>query len=220
MPGIEFSAEYEDASLHVLAYWIDPSNEALRDELQRLTDTRFRRGELMVEKLQELGYPIDFERVREIAGGDTIARPHVAQAMVEAGIVPNEKAAFTEEFIADGGRAWVPKHALHPLDALTLIAGAGGVCVLAHPGMWKGAGSVPDELIEAMAAGGMAGLEVDHPDHDADAAREVPSDGRTARPGADRRVGLPRRLATTPCGWGARRPTPDRVAELRRRAGR
>ena len=166
VPGIEFSAEYEGASLHVLAYWIDPANEALRTELTRLTDTRFRRGELMVEKLQELGYPIDFDRVREIAGGDTIARPHVAQAMVEAGIVPNEKAAFTEEFIADGGRAWVPKHALHPLDALTLIGQAGGVCVLAHPGMWKGAGSVPDDLIEAMAEGGMAGLEVDHPDHD------------------------------------------------------
>ena len=96
IPGIEFSAEYEGASLHVLAYWIDPANQDLRAELKRLTDTRFRRGELMVEKLQELGYPIDFDRVRAIAGGDTIARPHVAQAMVEAGIVPNEKAAFTE----------------------------------------------------------------------------------------------------------------------------
>jgi len=167
VPGVEFSAEYDGASLHVLAYWIDPDDEALTAELRRLTDTRFRRGELMVEKLQELGYPITFERVRAIAGGDTIARPHVAQAMVEAGIVPNEKAAFTEEFIADGGRAWVPKHALHPLDALALIDDAGGVCVLAHPGMWKGQGSVPDELIEAMAEGGMAGLEVDHPDHDA-----------------------------------------------------
>ena len=166
VPGIEFSAEYEGASLHVLAYWIDPHDEALAAELRRLTDTRFRRGELMVEKLQELGYPVSFDRVRAIAGGDTIARPHVAQAMVEAGIVPNEKAAFTEDFIADGGRAWVPKHALHPLDALALIDGAGGVCVLAHPGMWKGQGSVPDELIEAMAEQGMAGLEVDHPDHD------------------------------------------------------
>jgi predicted metal-dependent phosphoesterase TrpH len=166
VPGVEFSAEYDGASLHVLAYWIDPADEALAAELRRLTDTRFRRGELMVEQLQELGYPVSFDRVRAIAGGDTIARPHVAQAMVEAGIVPNEKAAFTEEFIADGGRAWVPKHALHPLDALALIDGAGGVCVLAHPGMWKGQGSVPDELIEEMAGGGMAGLEVDHPDHD------------------------------------------------------
>jgi len=79
--------------------------------------------------------------------------------------VPTEEDAFTEEFIADGGRADVPKHALHPLDALELIRGAGGVCVLAHPGMWARQQSVPSDLIEAMAERGMAGLEADHPDH-------------------------------------------------------
>jgi predicted metal-dependent phosphoesterase TrpH len=165
VPGIEFSAEHDGASLHVLAYWVDPGDRSLREELKRLTDTRFRRGELMVEKLQQLGYEISFDRVREIAGDDLIARPHIAQAMVDAGIVETEKEAF-DRFISDGGIAYVPKHALHPLDALTLIHGAGGVCVLAHPGMWKGEGAVPDELIEAMAEGGMGGLEVDHPDHD------------------------------------------------------
>ena len=165
VPGIEFSAEYEGASLHILAYWIDPTRQGLREELKRLTDTRFRRGELMVEKLQELGYDISFDRVRQIAGDDLIARPHVAQAMVEAGIVQVEKEAF-DRFISDGGIAYVPKHALDPSDALTLIRDAGGACVLAHPGMWKGSGSVPDGLIEQMAGGGMAGLEVDHPDHD------------------------------------------------------
>ena len=170
VPGIEFSAEYDGASLHVLAYWIDPANPELRAELKRLTDTRFRRGEMMVEKLQELGYDISFERVREIAGDDLIARPHIAQAMVEAGIVEQEKDAF-DRFISDDGVAYVPKHALDPQDALTLIRGAGGVCVLAHPGMWKGNGSVPDELIESMAAGGMVGLEVDHPDHDPEQRR-------------------------------------------------
>jgi predicted metal-dependent phosphoesterase TrpH len=217
VPGIEFSAEYEGASLHVLAYWIDPANEALRTELTRLTDTRFRRGELMVEKLQELGYPIDFDRVREIAGGDTIARPHVAQAMVEAGIVPNEKAAFTEEFIVDGGRAWVPKHALHPLDALTLIAQAGGVCVLAHPGMWKGAGSVPDDLIEAMANGGMAGLEVDHPDHDETQRakyREMAARLGLVATGASDCHGL----RYDPVRLGSETTSLDRFAELRARA--
>lgn len=165
VPGIEFSAEYDGASLHVLAYWVDPTHEGLREELRRLTDTRFRRGELMVEKLQGLGYELSFERVRAIAGDDLIARPHVAQAMVEAGIVATEKEAF-DRFISDGGVAYVPKHALDPLDALRLIRDAGGVCVLAHPGMWKGSGAVPDGLIERMAEGGMAGLEVDHPDHD------------------------------------------------------
>ena len=165
VPGIEFSAEYDGASLHVLAYWVDPADPALVEELRRLTDTRFRRGELMVEKLQALGYDISFERVRAIAGDDLIARPHIAQAMVEAGIVPTEKEAF-DRFISDDGVAYVPKHALDPMDALRLIGAAGGVCVLAHPAMWKGNGSVPDDLIEGMAAAGMGGLEVDHPDHD------------------------------------------------------
>jgi len=165
VPGIEFSAEYGGSSLHVLSYWPDPDNEDLKAELKRLSDTRLRRGEMMVEKLQELGYDISFERVRELAGGGLIARPHVATAMVEAGIVPTEKEAF-DRFISDDGIAYVPKHALDPVAALDLIKAAGGVCVLAHPGMWKGEGSVPDVLIEEMAAGGMAGLEVDHPDHD------------------------------------------------------
>lgn len=163
--GIEFSAEYDGASLHVLAYGVDPANRALRDELRRLSDTRFRRGELMIEKLQALGYDISFDRVRRIAGDDLIARPHIAQAMVEAGIVTTEKEAF-DDFISDDGPAYVPKHALDPIDALALIRDAGGVCVLAHPAMWKGNGAVPDELIERMADGGMGGLEVDHPDHD------------------------------------------------------
>ena len=166
VPGIEFSAEYDGASLHVLGYWVDPSHEELRAELRRLTDTRFRRGEMMVEKLQAAGYDISFDDVRRIAGDDLIARPHVAQAMVEAGIVQTEKEAF-DRYIADGGIAYVPKHALHPVDALRLIGDAGGACVLAHPAMWKGSGAVPDELIAEMATQGMAGLEVDHPDHDA-----------------------------------------------------
>jgi 3',5'-nucleoside bisphosphate phosphatase len=217
VPGIEFSAEYDGSSLHVLSYWPDPENEELKAELQRLTDTRFRRGEMMVEKLQELGYDISFDRVREIADGGLIARPHVAKAMVEAGIVPTEKEAF-DRYISDDGIAYVPKHALHPMDALALIRDAGGVCVLAHPGMWKGEGSVPDELIEQMAQGGMVGLEVDHPDHD-----------ETQR--AHYRE-MAERLDLVPTGasdchgarydfrLGCETTDADRFAELKRRAGR
>src|SRR6266511_762970 len=165
VPGVEFSATYEGSSIHVLGYWVDPGHPEFAEELRRLRDDRFSRGEKMVEKLQALGYPITFERVREISGGGNIVRPHIARALVEAGVVPTEKDAFTEELIADGGRADVQKHALHPLDALALITRAGGVCVLAHPGMWAGQRSVPLELIQSMVEGGMAGLEADHPDH-------------------------------------------------------
>jgi 3',5'-nucleoside bisphosphate phosphatase len=164
VPGVEFSAEFEGNSVHVLCYWMDPQDPALQLELRRLREDRFRRGELMVGKLQELGLPVAFQRVRAIAGDATIVRPHIAQAMVEAGVVATEKEAF-ERYIGDGGPAHVAKHALDPLNAVTLIDGAGGVCALAHPGMWGDQSSVPVGLIERMAAAGMRGLEVDHPDH-------------------------------------------------------
>jgi 3',5'-nucleoside bisphosphate phosphatase len=165
VPGIEFSAEYEGASLHILGYWVDPDDAAIEAELLRLTATRFRRGEMIVEKLRELGFDVSLDRVLELAGGEAIARPHIAQAMVEAGIVVDEKEAF-DRYISDDGLAYVPKHALQPMQVLRLIDDAGGVCVLAHPGMWRGNDAVPDELIEQMAANGMVGLEVRHPDHD------------------------------------------------------
>ena len=165
VPGVEFSAEHLGASVHVLAYWCDPEHPAFQEELTRLRDDRRLRGEGMVAKLQALGYDISFERVREIAKGGNIVRPHVAQAMVEAGIVATEKEAF-ERFISDGGPAYVPKHALDPVAAVGLIGAAGGVCVLAHPGLWgKRDVAIPEDVIDAMAAAGMAGIEADHIEH-------------------------------------------------------
>jgi predicted metal-dependent phosphoesterase TrpH len=149
VPGVEFSAEYEGTSIHVLCYWMDVQDAELQAELQRLRDDRFRRGELMVEKLQALGFDVSFERVQQIASGGNIVRPHVAQAMVEAGIVASEKDAF-DVWIGDGRPAHVAKHALDPVDAVALIRSAGGACVLAHPGMWGDQSEVPEELIETM----------------------------------------------------------------------
>jgi predicted metal-dependent phosphoesterase TrpH len=218
VPGVEFSAMYEGSSIHVLCYWMDPAHEELQAELRRLRDDRFRRGERMVEKLQGLGYPISFERVRQISGGGNIVRPHVAQALVEAGVVATERDAFTEELIADGGKADVPKHALHPLDALDLIRRSGGACVLAHPGMWGHQQATPDELIEAMAERGMAGLEVDHPDH--------APDQRARYRAMALRLGLVPTGASDchgtrfdPVRLGTFTTDPARVAELRERAG-
>jgi predicted metal-dependent phosphoesterase TrpH len=218
VPGVEFSAEHQATSIHVLCYWMDTSNEELQKELQRLRDDRFRRGEMMIEKLQALGFDISFERVREIAGGGNIVRPHVAQAMVEAGIVADEAEAF-DRYIADGGPAHVPKHALDPLDSVDLIGRAGGVCVLAHPGMWGDQTSVPDDLIAAMAERGMVGLEVDHTDH-------TPEQRSTYRAMAER-LGL---VATggsdchgtryDPIRLGSSLCDPEQFAALRARAGR
>lgn len=165
VPGVEFSTVYEGEGVHILCYYMEAENPEFAAELQRLQDDRYRRGERMVERLQELGYPISFDRVREIAEGGNIVRPHVAQALVEAGVVPTLKEAFTEEFIGSGGRAYVEKHALHPLDALRLIHAAGGVCVLAHPGTFRETKPVPAGLIDELAEAGLDGIEASHPEH-------------------------------------------------------
>jgi predicted metal-dependent phosphoesterase TrpH len=217
VPGIEFSAEYDGASLHILGYWVDPDDPAIETELLRLTATRFRRGEMIVQKLRELGFDVSLDRVLELAGGEAIARPHIAEAMVEAGIVADEQEAF-DRYISDDGLAYVPKHALPPSEALRLIGQAGGVCVLAHPGMWRGTGTVPDTLVEEMAEGGMVGLEVFHPDHD-DAMRAE-------------YAALAARLDLVPTSssdchgerygfrMGQERTDGETFAELKRRAGR
>ena len=165
VPGVEFSSVREGEGVHILGYLMDPTHPQFVAELKRLREDRFMRGERMVAKLQELGYPITFARVREIAEGGNIIRPHVAQALVEAGVVPAVKDAFSDELIGSGGRAYVEKHALHPLNAIALIHRAGGVCVLAHPGTWRETSPVPVILIDELTAGGLDGIEASHPEH-------------------------------------------------------
>jgi len=165
VPGVEFSTVREGEGVHVLCYFMDPSHPDLTAELQRLRDDRFTRGERMVRRLQELGYPITFDRVREIARDGNIIRPHVAQALVEAGVVPTLKDAFSDELIGSGGRAYVEKHALDPAQAIELIHRAGGACVLAHPGTWREASPVPHDLIDELADAGLDGIEALHPEH-------------------------------------------------------
>jgi predicted metal-dependent phosphoesterase TrpH len=168
VPGVELSTVHEGGPVHLLCYWPNVEHEELQAELRRLREDRWTRGQRMVEKLQALGYPISFERVSEIAEGKNVGRPHIAQALVEAGVVPELKDAFSDELIGTGGRAYVEKHALASPDALALVKRAGGVAVLAHPGLrWREELPVPDDLIERMAESGLDGIEVDHPDHDA-----------------------------------------------------
>jgi predicted metal-dependent phosphoesterase TrpH len=165
VPGVELSTVRDGDGMHVLCYLMDLAHPEFLAELQRLRDDRFSRGERMVAKLQNLGYPITFERVREIARGGNIIRPHVAQALVEAGVVPTVKEAFSDELIGSGGRAYVEKHALPPAHAIELVHRAGGACVLAHPGTWREVSPVPVTVIEELVEAGLDGIEASHPEH-------------------------------------------------------
>jgi predicted metal-dependent phosphoesterase TrpH len=170
--GCELSAEHDGNPVHVLGYGFDPDEPAFAAKRAWLAEARVRRARRMVERLRGLGVPVTFERVRELAGGGAIGRPHVARAIVEAGVVEDVAAAFGPDWIGTGGRAYVAKEAVTPVEAVELIHRAGGVAVLAHPSVHAGAASVPEPVIRAMAAAGLDGLEVDHPDQPpADRAR-------------------------------------------------
>lgn len=166
VPGVEFSAELDGSSVHVLGYWVDPGFEPLQREMDRLRNERSRRAEEIVAKFNSLGVEVAFQRVQELAGEAPIGRPHIAKAVVETGAAADLQEVF-DTWLADGGPAYVPKYAVDPVTAVELIRDAGGAPVLAHPGLYGPTDrGLETETIEAMAAVGLAGIEADHPDHD------------------------------------------------------
>ncbi|MEV5435501.1 PHP domain-containing protein [Streptomyces sp. NPDC052682] len=167
--GAELSCRLDGISMHMLAYLFDPEEPALLAERELVRDDRVPRAQGMVAKLQELGVPVTWEQVERIAGDGSVGRPHVATALVELGVVPTVSDAFTPNWLADGGRAFVEKHETDPFEAIRLIKGAGGVAVFAHPAASKRGRTVPESAIAEMAAAGLDGIEVDHMDHDAGA---------------------------------------------------
>jgi predicted metal-dependent phosphoesterase TrpH len=166
IPGAELSCRLDGISLHMLAYLFDPAEPELARERELVRDDRVPRAKAIVAKLVELGAPVTWEQVARIAGDGTVGRPHIAAAMVEAGVVETVSDAFTEEWIANDGRAHVGKHELDPFDALRLIKGAGGVAVFAHPLAAKRGQIVPESAIAELAEAGLDGVEADHADHE------------------------------------------------------
>ncbi|MFH8348447.1 PHP domain-containing protein [Streptomyces sp. NPDC018045] len=168
--GAELSCRVGGVSMHMLAYLFDPDEPELARERELVRDDRVPRARGMVARLQELGVPVTWEQVARIAGDGAVGRPHVAAAMVELGVVETVSDAFTPQWLANDGRAYVDKHELDPFDAVRLVKAAGGVTVFAHPLAVKRGRTVPESVIAELAAAGLDGVEVDHMDHD-DAAR-------------------------------------------------
>jgi hypothetical protein len=162
IPGCELSTlDDKERQIDILAYGIDLLDGEFRGILNTIRSGRLGRAWLMVQRLNELGHAVSWDRVQAIAGGENIGRPHVAKAMVEAGVVPTVKAAFTEEFILDGGRCYVQRVKITPTEAIEQIHRAGGVAVAAHPGRT----GLTDEDVASLVSSGLDGLEVHYPRH-------------------------------------------------------
>jgi predicted metal-dependent phosphoesterase TrpH len=164
--GAELSCEADGISLHVLAYLFDPAEAALHEEMERTRDDRVPRAQEIVRRLAEAGHPVTWETVlAQVPEGATVGRPHIADALVTAGVVPSRNTAF-EHLLHDDSPFYVHHYAADPVAAVKLIRAAGGVAVFAHPYAIKRGKVVSEQVIRAMADAGLAGLEVDHRDQD------------------------------------------------------
>ncbi len=132
IPGIEISTDVPQAEVHVLGYFVDYEDAELQRTLRLLRESRRGRARAMVDKLAQLGMPIEWERVKELAGAGAVGRPHVAQALVEKGYVKTAAEAF-DRYIGRNGPAYVERYKLSPVEAVELIRRASGLPGLAHP---------------------------------------------------------------------------------------
>lgn len=166
--GAEISCRWFGAEpaipLHLLAYLFDPAEPHLAAELARVRRAREERGERIVRLLQADGIPVSWTEILAGAGGGTVGRPHIAQALIRAGLVATTTEAFGPDWL--GERYRLPKDDIEVFQAVALVRAAGGVPVFAHPKASRRGRVVPDELIADLAAAGLAGLEADHEDHD------------------------------------------------------
>jgi predicted metal-dependent phosphoesterase TrpH len=157
--GIEINTDFEDEEVHILGYFINVQHTGLLNRLKEIKQARLERTAKIIDRLHNLSINIDPARVRQVAGSGTVGRPHIAQVMIENGYAATIKEVF-EKYLGRGKPAYVPRYRLLPREAINLIKLAGGVPVLAHPGLIQNR-LVIDKIMQM----GIKGLEVFYPEH-------------------------------------------------------
>lgn len=167
VPGVEISCRHRGVSIHLLAYLPDPTHRGLLAELEASREARLGRMEAMVDRLARAGFPLTYaDVVAQAEEGATLGRPHLADALVAAGVFADRAAAFAE-VLHDSSPYYVGHYAPDPVQAVRLVREAGGVAVMAHPFASARGRTVTDEVVVTMIGAGLAGLEAYHRDHDA-----------------------------------------------------
>jgi 3',5'-nucleoside bisphosphate phosphatase len=159
IPGLELSSEIEGTDLHILGYFVDINSPTLNNRLQEMKDARYVRARKMVENLNKQGIDLRFDTVLSVAGVGAIGRPHIAAAMLKEELVYSFREAF-EKYLGYGLPAYVEKYKMHPKEVFDLVKQAGGVPVLAHPGVTK-----VDERLPEFIRDGVMGIEAYHTEH-------------------------------------------------------
>jgi predicted metal-dependent phosphoesterase TrpH len=158
IPGVEISTDIEDYEVHLLGYFIDINNEELNKYLTFFREERFYRAKRIIQKLKNLGFNISIDDVVDKAQNSAIGRPHIANTMLELGLVSDYYEAF-DKYLGDNKPASERKIHVSPQSALKIISDAGGLSFIAHPGYVK------ESILMTLIKAGLDGIEVVHPSH-------------------------------------------------------
>jgi 3',5'-nucleoside bisphosphate phosphatase len=159
IPGVELSTNVDNIDIHMIGYFIDHKNETLLDYLKFFREERLKRAERIVNKLNKLKVPLKIESVIAQNSSGSIGRPHIANALVEEGLIRNYQEAF-DQYIRNGGPAYEHKYTLNPSEAISIINKAGGLSFLAHPNYLK-----DEKIFLNLIEQGIDGIEIVHPSH-------------------------------------------------------
>ncbi|MCI0706054.1 MAG: PHP domain-containing protein [Ignavibacteriae bacterium] len=158
--GLELSVSLGEKDIHLLAYCFDHKNQTLQEYLTFFRRERLKRAERIVEKLNKINVPLELDAVLGQAGVGSVGRPHIANAMIEMGVIGSYHEAFSK-YIGVGGPAYEKKYQVSPQEAIQMVSKAGGLTFLAHPGKY----TTEAEILELINSG-LDGIEVVHPSHD------------------------------------------------------
>ncbi len=159
LPAVEISTTVDSRDVHILGYFIDLQHTGLLQKLQEIRDARQQRARQIADKLGKLGIVIDFEKLLEEAGPDSIGRPHIAKRLVREGYVADARQAFAQ-YLRRGGSAYVERYRLAPCEAIELIIAADGLPVLAHPAL-----DSAEQHVDSLMGCGLQGIEAYHTIH-------------------------------------------------------
>ncbi len=158
IPGLEISSDIKDREIHILGYFIQTDSQELERYLNFFRVERLKRATRIVNKLNLLGLSLSIDDVMEVAKNSAVGRPHIAQAMLNRGLISTYYEAFNK-YIGNGGPAFEKKVHISPQSAFKIISDAGGLSFIAHPGYME------ESLLKELIDEGVDGIEVIHSSH-------------------------------------------------------